>query len=367
MAFRLQTKGVHLTYKGHIDHDVLKEKLQQSKQVQWFSIVWESSDGENSYDHTHAACGWISKVDIRRATYFDVTLNGENVHPHIQNILTPSHANTLYTTYHTKAVISITQSEMGPGQLASTTQRIKDAKTLLDACGIAGVEIRTVSDVKMVRDDRPKPEPCPRLWEDGIWLLPLKQDFKVMFIWGTTNTGKTQWAIHSCRNPLVISNMDELKDFDPLVHDCIIFDDMSFAHMPREAIIHLLDWDLPRSIHCRYFNALIPANTRKIITSNKTFQEVFPYDESGAIRRRITWTQHVTSNTFSRLAVPDIGQPPVEVEAMDEILPHNPIGEPQPDDHIHGNGNDVANNFVLPAAQRPRRIGPIEGPFADPN
>jgi hypothetical protein len=104
--------------------------------------------------------------------------------------------------------------------------------------------------------------------------------------------------VHQFECPLVVSHIDDLGDFDASRHDGIVFDDMSFAHLPREAVIHLVDWDLDRSIHIRYKRALIPARTRKIFTSNKTFYENFPADPSGAIRRRISRIIHVTGPTF---------------------------------------------------------------------
>ena len=81
-----------------------------------------------------------------------------------------------------------------------------------------------------------------------MWTLQVRPDWRVLFIWGLTGTGKTQFACHLLDSPLLVRSMDQLREFDAALHDGIVFDDMSFAHLPRESCIHLLDWDLPSSM-----------------------------------------------------------------------------------------------------------------------
>lgn len=81
--------------------------------------------------------------------------------------------------------------------------------------------------------------------------------------------------------------MDALKEFNSTIHGGIIFDDMSFAHYPRETQIHLLDMQDDSQIHIRYTIAKIPAYTRKIFTTNKKVWEIFLFQDE-AIQRRIT-------------------------------------------------------------------------------
>lgn len=100
---------------------------------------------------------------------------------------------------------------------------------------------------------------------------------------GPTGCGKTSWAIKNCLKPsIIISHLDRLKDFDPDVHKSIIFDDMLFSHLPQQAQIHLVDWFVPRDIHCRYRVCHIPAKTPKIFTAN---ERVFV--DHPAVNRRI--------------------------------------------------------------------------------
>lgn len=102
--------------------------------------------------------------------------------------------------------------------------------------------------------------------EDFDW-EPITDWTKTNILLGPAGCGKTEFAKAHFDNPLFVTHIDDLLDFDG--HDGIIFDDMSFTHMPRTAQIHILDQDNPRSIHCRYSCAPIPARTKKIITCNE--------------------------------------------------------------------------------------------------
>ena len=185
-----------------------------------------------------------------------------------------------------------------------------------------GVEIRSVSDVKLIRDDVPIRPPHVHLFPGAEWTLEL--DFaRVLFLSGPSGCGKTQWAVHQFRNPLVVSHMDTLRQFRRGYHDGIVFDDMSFAHLPRESVIHLVDWDEDREIHCRYRCADIPRQTKKIFTTNMRFDQCFPFDESGAIRRRFSKFHTIAPGVLCYRAIPpapeeDQGHPPTLLPASSQ-------------------------------------------------
>lgn len=122
---------------------------------------------------------------------------------------------------------------------------------------------------------------------------------KHLLIWGLTNCGKTHWALAHFGNPLYVKHVDTLKELSP-DHDGIVFDDMSFRHWPVEQVLSLLDWDLPRDIHCRYANARIPARLPCIFTynaDNPFYNESVMAEQSDAIERRIRRV-HVTERLF---------------------------------------------------------------------
>lgn len=87
-------------------------------------------------------------------------------------------------------------------------------------------------------------------------------------VWGETNCGKTAFVKAHFKNPLFCTHVDDLKEFKNSEHDAIIFDDMSFRHMPAETVIHLLETDNPASIHVRYGVVKIPPRVVKVFTHN---------------------------------------------------------------------------------------------------
>lgn len=93
---------------------------------------------------------------------------------------------------------------------------------------------------------------------------------KALVLKGPSGCGKTTWAkINAPKPAFFCSHIDQLKKFIPGFHKSIIFDDVSFTHIPRTAQISLLDFDNPRAIHCRHSVASIPAGIHKIFTCNE--------------------------------------------------------------------------------------------------
>jgi len=307
--FRFQARGAHLTYKTHIPfadiHTLLNEVGKVGGTVQplvWYSFVHEdgTDDPSNPYAHTHVAWEWQKKIDKSNPRLFDIRTSAEEtLHPHIQLFENDSHKCRIYDEYHAKSPVALEQSECSPSTSLPLIEQIVRARTLHEACEIAGVEIKSVSDVKLLRDDRPAPEPYTHLYPETEWLLD--HGFRhCCYIWGPTGTGKTQWALHHFRQPLLVSTRDTLRNFRGDQHDGIVFDDIDFTKWEREELIHLFDWDTDRTIRCRYSDALIPRFTKKIVTSNRPFDVNFHMDaDIGAIRRRFDRIIHASGPTFA--------------------------------------------------------------------
>jgi len=353
--FLAQGKSWHFTYKTHIDFEQLKTFIlkqastaKKPNAFKWFTVVHESSDNENQYDHTHFACEFTIPLKTTMPRLFDwANMDSESIHPHWQKITSLQHATTIYFTYHKKAPVSLAQSENAPGGFEFDLSAVKQASTLVEAMSIAGIKIRTLADLKLLRSDIPRrPIFEHKRFHNTEWTLKTIDDWKVLVLYGSTNTGKTQWATHQFINPLVCSHMDDLKFFNRDEHDGIVFDDMSFSHYPRETIIHLLDWDLDRSIHNRYANAFIPKHTRKIFTSNLNLSEIFPVDTSGAIARRISKVYKISAKLYKDK--PPIS-PPIEIPtsllSIGKIAPPNVLF----DDFTTGNGDalDMFNDMDI--------------------
>lgn len=130
---------------------------------------------------------------------------------------------------------------------------------------------------------------CPKLtYADFPPIVPLL-DHNVMVFLGPTQIGKSQWAkAHFPQGSLFISHFDRLQEFNPEVHSGIVFDDMSYKHLPPETQKYLTDWNDDRDIHIRYTTVHIPKHTRKIFTCN-----AYPFldddsEHARAIRIRFT-------------------------------------------------------------------------------
>lgn len=114
---------------------------------------------------------------------------------------------------------------------------------------------------------------------------------KSTIVWGESGIGKTTYLRSRFPRFLWVTHMDDLGRLDD--EEGIIFDDMSFTHLPRTAQIHITDTDDDRAIHIRYQTARLPAGLTKVFSSNTP--EIFDLNDT-AIRRRVT-IKHVTGPT----------------------------------------------------------------------
>lgn len=89
-----------------------------------------------------------------------------------------------------------------------------------------------------------------------------------LLLWGPSGTGKTNFALSHFESPLLVRHMDQLRGRDLSEYDGIVFDDMSFKHIPKEGVIHMLDMDFDAVIHVRYGVVTIPAGMKRIYTHN---------------------------------------------------------------------------------------------------
>lgn len=108
---------------------------------------------------------------------------------------------------------------------------------------------------------------------------------KCLILQGNTGAGKTTTAKALGPYPMLwCTHIDDLKHFVSGFHQCILFDDMSFKHMPRGQQINLLDITDARTIHVRYSCVTIPAGIPRIFTCN--YGE-FPFEQADpALARR---------------------------------------------------------------------------------
>jgi len=290
-AFRLRKKWYHLTYPTHLDFEQLKKLLVSKGDVHFYSMVWENGKEKEesndcadvrSYAHTHVMVGYRKNLDLRGPRTFDLL----EQHPNIKEVETLAHCVRTFE-YHQKDPVLIEQSEARPQMPLQNMMAVVAASNLVEAANLMNIEPKTIGDLVHLRNQTKTRQLLPSLDEKCHFSYSLDSPWRVLWMTGPTGIGKTQWAIAQFECPLLVRHMDTLKEYIPTLHDGLIFDDLAFAHWPREACIHLVDWDCPSSINVKHSAVTIPARTRRIFLSNLAWEMYWPIDTSGAIRRRV--------------------------------------------------------------------------------
>ncbi len=284
--FQFCGKALHLTYKTHVPLQALLDHLiRLLGPMTWHSLVHETGTSQVAYDHTHAAFLLEKKATFTSPRKLDY----EGIHPHLKSMTGNKQYQAVWT-YHLKAPLAILQSLSSPIRDTDWLSQLVSAPSLAAAMKIANVEVKTLRDVQMLRQDKEVRIDLVSPYPPSSWRTMLIGRWRTVFLHGSTGIGKTQWAIAQLSCPLLVSHLDDLKSFISDHHDGIIFDDICLSSIPSNAMIHICDWDVRRSLNVRYGTVSIPAFTRKIITSNQSPQEAFrmyPDEHVSAIMRRL--------------------------------------------------------------------------------
>lgn len=118
--------------------------------------------------------------------------------------------------------------------------------------------------------------------------LDLPDEGCFYIFWGSSQIGKTDFALAHFNEPLLVTQIEDLRDYDQTRHDGIVFDDMDFNHIPRTACIHLTDRAKWRSIYMRYINWVKPPHLKVIATTNNYEGRIFgEHSDDEAVVNRI--------------------------------------------------------------------------------
>lgn len=269
MSFRLQARKFLLTYPQYQAgkpelHDFLNKKLKMECKVK---ICHEHHADGNI--HTHCCVECPKKVDIKNPDFLD----HDGHHPNIKPPMSIEHwRNQVKYMEKEDADVygEITIAKDKDEEFAEACEYVKACKTLKEMYTM-GPYLRTISNKVSFFEAYWKTQHTKKTSNAQFihFKIPHITDWSTSWlIWGKAHSGKTQFALSHFKNPLMVSHIDDLQDFDQDEHDGIVFDDISFKHLPGQAIIHLLDMDFDRSIHNRFRNATIPAHTKKIFCHN---------------------------------------------------------------------------------------------------
>jgi len=293
--FRLLVKNFALTYKTHLPKDDLHAfVLSAAGKPGMARVVHEI--GATGYEHTHVLVMLNAKPDIKNAHKFDYQVDGDLVHPNIQPIKSAEHLAN-WRKYVDKSdpdpVGELPAVKAGPEEkFSAATEHVLNCQRWADVFkGPVEIQMTICSKIpyfKMLWETNAKKKTTVTKYSNFTAnLLDLSE--KNWLVSGKAGTGKTAWALSHFKNGVMVSHIDDLKNITPET-DGIVFDDMSFKHWAPESIIHLLDREHDRSIHCRYTNAEIPAGLPKIFTHNRDdifiSEKGLSDEQEAAVRRR---------------------------------------------------------------------------------
>lgn len=245
-----------------------------------------SADKATAYPHTHVLFGTHKKMDFTNPRKLDYL----GIHPHMKKVMDQTHAQNCWL-YHEKAPVLLTRSSQSPIRSKNFFEDIINAPNLVEAIKLSGVEVKSVADVRALRTDKAEEQIIPPLSNACSWTVKEPERWNVLFVTGATNTGKTRWALSLLESPLLVSHLEDLKQYRPGKHDGIVFDDVSLTSLTPTQAIHLVDYDMPRTIRVLYGSITLPAGVKKIFTSNESLQEMMPvmsHAHFAAILRRVT-------------------------------------------------------------------------------
>ena len=304
--FKFASAKVHLTYKGHLDYDGLLAHVTQTVGApKYWSIVHEEGDAEEEgadpdhdystggYMHTHAAFIWPHKMQ-KQGHVFDF----EEVHPHVQIKRSMSWMELIFTLYHwghktkkdgKKYYVKPFKDPMQHCPVswsADVWDGIKECDSLKDACEYVGVRPKSISDVeKILKLSKKRPreeldEDCDReRFKEWDW-----DRKKALVLRGSGDSGKTNWALAQFKYPILIGDMDDLKNL-PEECDGLVFDELLFDLCAKKTNVYITDMKFGRTIRCRNVNAKIPRGMQRIFCCNND-ENVFMQHE--CMTRRYT-------------------------------------------------------------------------------
>lgn len=303
MVFNTNGKRFFLTYSQHeFEHQLLYDELAKLGPVSRAIISREHhADGGH---HSHVAIEYSRRLQSRRADFFDI----DGCHPNVQAVRTWA------------AVVAYVRKDgdvqyFGCGAEDATGAGEKQGEDEVDGdelfvacegcssfrewlCVCLGRKV-TYAYCKAIWDcahGRRAPTYTERavggiIGDFGLSVRHYGEGDKTIVLLGPSGIGKTTWALREAPLPfLLVTDIDDLGDYDPAIHKSIVFDEIRCTgdafgkgQWPLTSQIKLVTWDTPVSIRIRYKVARIPANVVKIFTCTDTL----PFTRDEQIERRI--------------------------------------------------------------------------------
>lgn len=300
MPFEISGRFFFLTYaQCPITQDELYQHLNTLRPLHRAVIVREQhEDGE---PHLHASLEFSTRLQSRNPRYFDI---GQH-HPNVQRVRTWG-ACVNYcrkdggdqTRYYGCTPENATEQSSLEGETFDAVAQCEAQTTQLAWLGLAlknAVPYGYAEALWRLIHGRQAPTYEHNVF-DGVIEFNLDSrhwhpTYRTLCILGPSGCGKTSWALRECPIPfLLVTDIDDLRDYDPKVHQAIVFDEIRCTgdeygkgKWPLTSQIKLTTWDTPVSIRIRYTVARIPAHVPKIFTCTDSY----PFTKDTQITRRV--------------------------------------------------------------------------------
>lgn len=121
-------------------------------------------------------------------------------------------------------------------------------------------------------------------------LPELPPDWRTLYLWGTSGSGKTSYARALLPNATIVRHRNQLVSAD--FSQGLILDDFDVSHWPPTAVIHLVDYEVESGIDVKHGHVVIPAYTRKIITMNHCPEYWIPSQASPEQKQAVLRRMH---------------------------------------------------------------------------
>jgi hypothetical protein len=99
---------------------------------------------------------------------------------------------------------------------------------------------------------------------------------KALILHGKSGTGKTSLAKSLFKNPLIVSDLEDLKKLNDN-HDGIVFDDFSFRKLTKDKKIFILDLETSRTLPVKFGSITIDAGMPRVFTTNDNLEDFLGY------------------------------------------------------------------------------------------
>lgn len=286
--FRLNAKHLFITYPqcGSVTKEQLLTFLQTTGGIRRAIIALEQhQDGNN---HLHAYIEYTKRLNIKNPRKFDM----EGLHPNItscRNIM----ASINYCIKEDEHPLYFNWSEPA-NEINNLYEKARtlDEEIFFEECRKQKIPYMYANRAwSKVQEEMNSNTYLPLTPVEGtitstvLSTLAYNEVGTSLWIKGPTGVGKTTWALRQLEKPLLfVRHLDTLRQFKNGYHKTIVFDDMNFSHLPRQAQIELVDRNHPQQIHVRYSVVNLPAQVIKVFLSNDSIFDM----SDPAIARRIS-------------------------------------------------------------------------------